>query len=315
MPTVKIVFLVLPHTNLLDMAGAAQVFFEARENGVDIQMEYCSFENSLITSSNLPLGKIKNFKTHKFKKGDYLFIVSADIKYVLSKQLQPEAALLKWINDAYANGANICSVCNGAFLLGKTGLLDGRNCTTHWKRTATLQKIFPKANVLENIIYTEDNGIYTSAGASSGIDIALHIVSKLKGEYFSYKISRELVIYNRRSGNAEQQSVFLSYRNHMHAGVHKVQEWLMENLDKKATLADLAELAFMSIRNLTRIFKKETGISINHYVTLLRKQRMLEFVKNPDISKKQLANLCGLKSEKQVRRILNRSLMYKPRLV
>jgi transcriptional regulator GlxA family with amidase domain len=304
MAVTKIVFLVLPHTNLLDMAGAAQVFFEAKEQGIDLEIGYCSFEKNIISSASLPLGRIQNFSTQKMKTGDYIFIVSADIKYIMSGDMRPDKSLLKWITDAYKNGVNICSVCNGAFLLGQTGLLNGRNCTTHWKRTKELKEKFPAANVMENILFMEDAGIFTSAGASSGIDIALHIISKLRGDYFSYQISRELVIYNRRSGGHVQQSIFLSFRNHMHAGIHKVQDWLQENLDRKISLELLADIAFMSSRNLTRIFKKETGITINEFVTLLRKERIRELVKNPDISRQQIARLCGFKSQKQVSRLL-----------
>lgn len=306
MPATKIVFLILPHTNLLDMAGAAQVFFEAREHGIDIEIEYCSFEKKIITSANLPIGHIKNYRQLKLQAGDYIFIVSADIKYVLSKDLKPEKPLLNWITTSYNEGVNICSVCNGAFLLAQTGLLNGRNCTTHWKRTKTLKEKFPLANVVENILFIEDNGIYTSAGASSGIDIALHIISKLRGDYFSFKISRELLIYNRRSGSQEQQSIFLNFRNHMHTGIHKVQDWLQENPDKKASLPMLADISFMSIRNLTRIFKKETGLTINRYITLLRRERIRSLAKNPDITRRQIARLCGLKSERQITRLLGK---------
>lgn len=300
----KIVFFLLPHTNLLDIAGAAQVFYEGKENGLDIEMDYCSATANIVSSANLPIGKVKNFKQQKVKGGDYIIIGSADIKYILSGKLNPEAALINWITSAYQKGVNICSVCNGGFLLAKTGLLNGRNCTTHWKRTMQLKEACPSANIIENILFVEDNGVYTSAGAASGIDIALHIVSKLRGEYFSYKISRELVVYNRRNGTHQQQSIFLEFRNHMHAGVHKVQDWLQENLDKKTDLQGLADIAFMSNRNLTRIFKKETGVTINEYITLLRKERIRALQKNPDITKKQIAKLCGLKSERQITRLV-----------
>lgn len=302
---VTIAFLVLPHTNLLDMAGASQVFSEARYHGIDLGIEYCSFENGIVSSSNLPLGKLQHYKKLKLKEGDYIFIGSADIRYVLSRELNPDAALLNWVTTSHSKGVHICAICNGAFLLGLTGLLNGRNCTTHWKHTKTLKEKFPLAYVLDNILFIEDTGIYTSAGASSGIDIALHIISKLRGDYFAYQISRELVVYNRRSGGQSQQSIFLGFRNHMHNGVHRVQDWLQENLNKKLTIETLGEIAFMSSRNLTRIFKKETGITINEYITLLRKERIRELINSPDITRKQLAKLCGLKSEKQVTRLLN----------
>lgn len=294
----------LPHSNLLDMAGAAQVFLEAKSHGIPLDLEYCSYEKKICTTVNLPLGNLKKYHACSLKTRDYIFIVSADIEYILSKQFKPERKLLDWIKNAHQIGVNICSVCNGAFLLGKTGLLNGHNCTTHWKRTRALQEKFPKANVLDNILFIEDKGIYTSAGGSSGIDIALDIVSKLRGEYFSYQISRELVIYKRRSGYQNQHSVYLSFRNHMHAGIHKVQDWLQHHLDQKPTLNLLADEALMSTRNLTRIFRKETGITIIDYVTLLRKERIRELLKNPDITRSQIAAFCGLKSEKQVSRLI-----------
>lgn len=301
----RIVFFLLPHTNLLDIAGAAQVFHEAKENGIDIELEYCAAANNIISSANFPIGKMKSYQKVKVKAGDYIIIGSADIKYILSEKLNAETAFSNWLTAAYQGNVNICSVCNGGFLLAKTGLLNGRNCTTHWKRTAQLKEACPSANVIENVIFVEDNGIYTSAGAASGIDIALHIISKLRGDYFSYKISRELVVYNRRNGSHQQHSIFLEFRNHMHAGIHRVQDWLQENLDKKTDLPSLADIAFMSNRNLTRIFKKETGITINEYITLLRKERIRALQKNPDITKIQIAKLCGLKSERQITRLVN----------
>lgn len=305
MAETRIIFLVLPRSNLLDLSGAAQVFFEARESGVDLEIEYCSFAQSIITSANLPLGKIKNFSQLKPGPGDYLFIVSTDFKYIGNKNLCFENKLLEWIRNAYHSGANICCLCNGVFLLAQTGLLDGRNCTTHWKRTKTLKEWFPKVNVVENILFVEDNRIFTNAGASASIDIALHILGKLRNENFAYNISRELVIYNRRSGHHEQQSLHMSYRNHMHAGIHRLQDWLPDHLDRKITLPDLSDIAYMSTRNLTRIFKKETGVTIKDYITLLRKEQIQQLKKNPDMTRKQIAMLCGLKSEKQVTRIMN----------
>lgn len=300
----QILFLVVPNANLLDIAGAAHVFFEAQEYGLDLNIAYCSYEPSVHSTSNLPIGHLSKFQDFSLGKGDCLFIASGDIKHILPYSLKPEKALLDWIVAAHQNGATVCSVCNGAFLLAQTGLLNQRNCTTHWKRTRELRERHPSAKVLDNVLFVEDGGIYTSAGAASGIDIALHLVSKMRDDFFAYQIARELVIYKRRAGSHEQQSIYLSYRNHVHAGIHRVQDWLNKNLDKKTNLMDLAAIANMSDRNFTRIFKKETNITVNQYVTLLRKERIRELMKNPDLSRGQIAQQCGLKSEKQVSRLL-----------
>lgn len=302
---VKIVFLISPKTHFLDLAGPDQVFFEARDYGAPFELEYCSYSDKPSTSSGLPFGKLKHFSRVHLSKGDFIFIPGVDIQLLLSKETTKQDALFNWLKKAYSREVNICTVCTGTFLLAASGLLDGKNCTTHWKRTAQLKKEYPQLNVIENVLFTEDNGIYTSAGIASGIDMALHIVEKLMGEYFAHKVARELVLYMRRSGNQPQESLFLNYRNHIHAGIHKAQDWITENIHKKASLAELARTACMSNRNFTRVFKKETGITVNDFITMVRKEKLKELVKNPDLSRLQLAGHIGLRSERQLSRLIH----------
>lgn len=301
---VSLFFLLLPNSNLLDFAGVAQVFHEARDLGLEINIQFCSFEDHIQTTVNLPLGKIAHFKSQRIQPGDYLFIFSANIDYMLSDKLNPGQDLIDWIVQAKNTGAHVCSLCNGAFLLGKTGLLDHVSCTTHWKRTRELQAYFPLANVKENVLFIEDNGIITSAGSTSGVDVALYVLSKIAGDHFAYKVSRILVVYTRRSGSHAQQSIFLSYRNHVHMGIHRAQDWLQQHLEQKPNLAELAEIAQMSERNFTRIFKKETSVTVNDYMNLLRREKVRELMKNPDLSRVQIANLCGLKSTRHLSRLI-----------
>ena len=300
----KITFLLLPNTNLLDLGGASQVFYEAKDQGLDIVINFCSSQPGINTATGLKLGKIESYKKQKLKRNDCLIILSSDYKYVFSADFNPDAALLNWLIDINRKGVIICAICTGAFLLGKAGLLDGIKCTTHWKRTSELQANFPKAKVQNNIIFTEDKGIYTSAGANSAIDVALHILSKLKDDFFTYKIARELVVYQRKTGAESQHSVYLNYRNHIHSGIHKVQDYLEKNLNQKNMLSDLAEIANMSHRNFCRIFKKETSLTVIAYVNILRKERIKTLLNNPDLSKVNIANQVGLISEKQMNRIL-----------
>lgn len=303
--TTQIVFLILPQIHLMDLAGPDQVFHEAIDFGANIEVKYCSFSDNLATTSGIPLGRIQHFSSIEIKSNDILIVPGADVSYIHSKEFRQHNDLLIWIKNLYAQKVTICSVCTGAFVLAYSGILNGKNCTTHWKRTAELQRCFPNLKVIENVLFNEHDNIYTSAGVASGIDLALHIIEKLEGEHLAHKIARELVIYNRRNGNQPQKSELLSYRNHIHSGIHKVQDYLQENLKQKAALPDLAEIATMSERNFTRIFKRETGITVNTYIQILRKERATELLKNPDLSRTQIANLCGLESNRQLSRILN----------
>ncbi len=247
---------------------------------------------------------MQHFSEVQVKAGDYLIIPGSETSFLSSPEIAQQQDLFDWIVNCHAKKVNLCSVCTGAFFLAMTGLLDGRKCTTHWRLTDRLRQMFPKINVIDNILFTEEDRIFTSAGVTSGIDLALHIIAKIKDDQVSYKIARELVVYNRRSGHDAQHSIHLKYRNHIHSGVHKIQDWLHEKIDKKMVLDDLAELACMSTRNMTRVFKKETGITINDYIYLLRKEKIKELLKNPNLSRRDIAQQCGLKSERQVSRIL-----------
>jgi transcriptional regulator GlxA family with amidase domain len=300
----QIIFLILPHTHLLDLAGPDQVMYEARDRGADLTIHYCSIAPHTKTSNHLPFGKLKHFSKIKINAGDYIFIPGAESAYLLSPGFAQQKSLFAWLKKSHKLKVNICSICTGAYVLAVSGLLDHKRCTTHWQHTTRLGSKFPKANVIDNILFAEQDGIYTSAGVTAGIDLTLHIVGKLTDERIAYEIARELVVYIRRQGNDKQESVFLNYRSHIHSGIHKLQDWLQANIERKSTLQDLADIANMSSRNLTRIFKKETGISINAFVTLIRKDKIKELLKNPDITRQQIAMQCGLKSERQIIRII-----------
>lgn len=301
----KFTFLVLPQIHLMDMAGSDQALLEAIDYGADFAIEYCQLENPVISSAGLPIGNLKHFSEVQFNAGDFLLIPGSNGNYLTSDAFKKQTELLEWIRAAYQKDVNVCSICAGAFVLAECGLLDNIPCTTHFKRTKQLQDLYPKAKVIENILFTQHNGIYTSAGIASGIDLTLHIIEELKGSYFAHLVARELVVYNRRNGQQKQESELLSFRNHIHSGVHKVQDWIIENINQKATLNDLAEIAHMSERNFTRIFKKETAITVNDYITIIRKEKIKEFLKNPDLTRSEIASYVGLQSERQLARLIH----------
>lgn len=303
MPT-RFVFLILPHIHILDLAGADQAIHEAMDYKADFLLEFCGIGENVMTTSGLPFGEVPHFSNQKLETGDFLLIPGSSYAYLTSAAFLKNRSLFDWINKQYEAGVNIGSICMGAFVLAESGLLDGKTCTTHFKKTKELQEAYPKIKVVENILFTDSNGIYTSAGIVSGIDMILHIIEKLKDGHFAHLVARELVIYNRRNGQDAQLSNFLKFRNHIHNGIHKAQDFIVENIQSKLMLTDLALVANMSERSFTRIFKKETAITVNEYITNVRVAMASELMKNPDLSKTTIANRVGLKSERQLSRIL-----------
>ncbi len=302
----KIAFVIPPSVELLDLAGPVQVFTEAQFYGFEISIEFYSFHSKMVSAAGLPFGKIENYNKSNLKEGDFLFIPGIQFES-LERYLKTEKEFFKWLKKSSDSKLNICSVCNGSFLLAKAGLLDNKECTTHWRRAELLQARFPKTKVLTDILYVKSDNIYTSAGISAGIDLALSILEELKGPLLVNKVARGLVVYHRRSHKHTQQSIYLDYRNHINPKIHQVQDFILENIAKKISLAKLATHICMSPRNLSRVFKEVTGITIVEYLTKLRLEKARTLKNNPEYTLSYIASECGFKSVRQLQRILKES--------
>mgnify|MGYP003671750081 CR=1 FL=1 len=302
----KIAFIIPPTVELLDLAGPVQVFTEAKFYGLAIDIEFYQYQDAPISTAGLGFEKIKHYKEAKLKEGDFVFVPGMHFEYVRSIAFRAEKEFFKWLKECSGQNISVGSICNGAFALGHAGLLKDTECTTHWRRVSELQLQFPQAKVVSDILYIKSNNIYTSAGISAGIDLALAILEDLKGPLFTHKVARGLVVYHRRSGNHRQQSIYLDYRNHINPQVHEVQDYLIDNLSKENDIESLAILVGMSSRNLSRVFKEKTGTTVLGYLTLLRKEYANTMMNNPEYTIEYIASKCGFKTARQLQRILKK---------
>ncbi len=299
----KIVFVIPPSVELLDLAGPVQVFMEAKFYGFEISLEFYSFQPNLVSAARLPFGKIESYKKAKLQKGDFVFIPGIHFES-LERQVLTEKAFFKWLAECSKKNINICSVCNAAFVLGQAGLLDNKECTTHWRKVELLQTLFPRAKVLTDVLFVKSENIYTSAGISAGIDLALSILEEITDPQFVNKVARGLVVYHRRSSKHTQQSIYLDCRNHINPKIHQVQDFLIENMASEISVEKLAALVCMSPRNLSRIFKEVTETTIVEYLTKLRFEKATTLKNNPEFTIDYIAAQCGFKSARQLQRIL-----------
>lgn len=302
----KIAFIIPPTVELLDLAGPVQVFTEAKFYGFEIEMEFYTYQDNPISTSGLGFGKLRHFTEALLQEGDFVFVPGMDFDYVNSISFGAERAFFKWLKECSDRHVTVCSICNGAFALGKAGLLKDTECTTHWRRVKELQLQFPQAKVVNDILYIKSNNVYTSAGISAGIDLALAILEDFKGPLFTHKVARGLVVYHRRSGKHKQQSIYLDYRNHINPQVHEVQDYLIDHLSAENNIETLASLVNMSPRNLSRVFKEKTGSTILEYHTLLRKEYANTMLNNPEYTIEYIAAKCGFKTARQLQRILKK---------
>jgi len=300
----KIAFIIPPTVELLDLAGPVQVFTEAKFYGFEADIEFYTYQDNPVSTAGLGFGKLPHYTMAKLKEGDFVFVPGMDYEYVSSIPFRAERAFFNWLKACSDNKMTVCSICNGAFALGYAGLLKDTECTTHWRRVGDLQALFPQAKVLADILYVKSNNVYTSAGISAGIDLALAILEEFKGALFTHKVARGLVVYHRRSGTHKQQSIYLDYRNHINPQVHEVQDYMIDNLSKENSIESLADLVGMSPRNLSRVFKEKTGSTVLEYLTLLRREYAHTMLNNPEYTIEYIASKCGFKSARQLQRIL-----------
>lgn len=300
----KLAFIIPPNVELLDLAGPVQVFTEAKFYGFEADIEFYVYDDEPVSTSGLGFGNVMNFKEAKLKEGDFVFMPGMNFEYVNSISFKAEREFFKWLKESSEKKVTVCSICNGSFALGHAGLLKDTECTTHWRRVKELQLQFPQAKVVADILYIKSNNVYTSAGISAGIDLALAILEDLKGPLFTHKVARGLVVYHRRSGKHKQQSIYLDYRNHINPQVHEVQDYLIDNLSRENKIETLASLVGMSPRNLSRVFKERTGSTIQEYHTLLRIEYANTMLNNPEYTIEYIASQCGFKTARQLQRIL-----------
>jgi transcriptional regulator GlxA family with amidase domain len=303
----KIVFIIPPTVELLDLAGPVQVFTEAKFYGFEVDIEFYLYSNDPVCTSGLGFGKIASFAEAKLDEGDFVFVPGMDQNYIRSHSFRSEKKFFKWLKECTERKINVCSVCNGAFALGEAGLLNEIECTTHWRRVKELQLQFPQAKVLADVLYVKKNYVCTSAGITAGIDLALSILEDLTSAHFTNKVARGLVVYYRRNSKRKQETIYLDYRNHINVRIHEVQDYLVNNIGGDTSITELALIVGMSPRNLTRVFKETTGTTINEYLTQLRLETAKTLLKNPENTMCAIASKCGFKTERQLHRILKNS--------
>ncbi|MEQ1586077.1 MAG: DJ-1/PfpI family protein [Cyclobacteriaceae bacterium] len=266
----KIVFIIPPTVELLDLAGPVQVFTEAKFYGFELKIEFYRYQEEPVSTSGLGFGKLAHFREANVAEGDFIFIPGMDQNYVRTPAFKAEAEFFNWLKECQRNRITVCSVCNGAFALGEAGLLTDIECTTHWRRVNELQLQFPQATVLEDILYVKNKYVCTSGGISAGIDLALSILEEIAGARFTNKVARGLVVYHRRNGKRKQETIYLDYRNHINGKIHDVQDYLIDNFGEETPLTELALRVGMSPEDLSLEFKEATGTTLNEYVCQIR---------------------------------------------
>ena len=222
--------------------------------------------------------------------------------------LAAHPAIAGWAAAVAPRIERLVALCSGSFFLAAAGVLDGLPATTHWSVAALLREKFPKVQVQADAIYLRSGRLWTSAGVTAGIDLALALVEEDFGRGLALQVARDLVVYLKRPGGQSQFSVHLTSQNTSHPGIRAIQDWVLSNLSLPLDVALLADRAAMSERNFRRVFAKEVGSSPLQFIESARLEAGRRLLEEGDLPLKSIAGRVGFASEQPLRKLFLKRL-------
>ncbi|MBK1977908.1 GlxA family transcriptional regulator [Achromobacter xylosoxidans] len=302
------VYFVLPRgIVLLDVAGPAEAFRVANKLCPDAFAQHFCGPSTEVESGipGLHLARIQPLPQKL--PPEALVIVSG----VVGKHIrldEPEArVIIDWLAARHpVDGFTLMTVCAGALFAAAAGLTRQRECTTHHSCLAQLADMDPSARLHDNRIFVEDGNLVSSAGITAGIDLALHMVSRRCGPRVASEVARDMVVYQRRAGTDSALSPWLEHRNHMHPGVHRVQDAVVRNPAAPWSAQSLAEQAHTSSRHLTRLFREHAGCTPMDYLYQIRVALARDMLRETRLNLEMVAEKSGFGSAQHLRRVWRR---------
>jgi transcriptional regulator GlxA family with amidase domain len=307
----RIIVVIVPPVDELDLVGPLQVF-----NSVNRLAGRIIYAIEVVTNAHRLTvegegGVLTFIARHHFNEVegacDSVLLVCG-----LTSRSVRDAALSAWLTNMSGKVRRLGAVCVGVFLLAEAGLLNERRATTHWKFGRELAARYPRVRVEHDPLWVKDGNIYTSAGISAGIDLALAWVEEDCGAGLAHEAARELVLFLRRPGGQPQLSVSLASQASEMTSIRELQIWIAEHLDTRLSVDDLADRMSMSVRNFERVFTREVGTTPSQYVLQMRVEAARRLLERTDGGLKRVASTAGFGSVDVMRRAFVRLLGITP---
>ncbi|MFJ3116449.1 AraC family transcriptional regulator [Pseudomonas protegens] len=307
----SVAVLVFPGVQALDVTGPMDVFCEAnrflpaedhyrlRVIGVEAGAQACS--NGLLLHAHCSF-------TQALEPFDLLLVAGGP--QVPGSQFSP--AFYAWLREACARAKGFGSICNGAFILARAGLLEGRTVTTHWSDAPALAALCPGTRVEADRLYVQDGRLFTSAGVTAGIDLSLYLLAQDHGAGVALSVAKRLVVFTQRTGGQSQFSPFLLPQAETTSTVARVQQHVQDRLQADLSIAELARAVNMSPRNFARVFVREAGVTPAEFVEGARMDAARGMLERSAAPLKTVAYACGFRDAQHMRSVFNRRLGLTP---
>lgn len=308
----RVLHLVYPDVKLLDLCGPLQVLRDAAEyaRGTGSYQSVLVSEHGgeVVTDTGITLNT-RTLSSVRPTARDTVFVPGGNGVYDAAEN----PAIVDWLRTRGLRARILASTCTGAFLLAATGLLDGRRAVTHWRCCDRLRQRHPNVRVEDDPIYIRDGNLWTSAGVTSGIDLALAIVEDDLGRGVALELARNLVVYSKRRGGQSQFSQRLqSQIADTEDTFEKLHEWLARNLTADLRVERLAERSGMSPRTFHRVYTQRTGYTPARVVARARVEAARQLLEDSEVGVKAIAQRCGFGAEEKMRRTFQRELGVSP---
>jgi transcriptional regulator GlxA family with amidase domain len=312
----RIVIAVYEGVSLLDLAGPLEAFRLAsgfggsRESRVTYECSVVSIRGGPLKTANGVELVTKSVRSLGRDPIDTLIVPGA----LAVDDVTRDRALVRWVRDRSPSCRRVCSVCIGSFLLAAAGVLDGRRAATHWLHAPLLAERHPRVTVEPDAIFIRDGAVWSSAGSTTGIDLALAMIEQDAGRALAMNVARILVVYLKRAGGQSQYSALLAAQAESDSeSFSELERWIMEHLKSDLSVNALANRAHMSPRNFARVYAAKRGRTPAKTVEAIRVDAARRRLEETDDRIEAIAEGCGFSSEEQMRCAFLRILKIPPR--
>jgi transcriptional regulator GlxA family with amidase domain len=324
----RVVFVVYPDLQILDLTGPFEVFALANrlasdqgpegprdrsgdsrgQRGPHYELEVVSVEGKPVRSS----GGLEITPDSSVDSSggplDTLVVVGG----TGTLDAVRDERLVAWIGSAARRSRRVASVCSGAFLLARAGLLDGRRATTHWDSCALLAESFPVVTVDPDSIFVRDGNVWTSAGVTTGMDLALALVEDDLGTDVARLVARWLVLFVQRPGGQAQFSAQLSAQRPQRSSLQDLEGWIVDHTGDDLSVTVMAEQVGMSTRTFARVFRQELGVTPAAYVEGVRVEAARRLLETTQRAVAEVARMCGFGTVETMHRVFKRTVRVTP---
>jgi transcriptional regulator GlxA family with amidase domain len=320
---IDVLFVIVPHSLLLDIAGPAEAFRLAnwhREiHGLPprFRLRFAAPKETQNTSVGLSIAGLEPLP-QELGATTWIVVVGQPTKH-LGNVTPAVTTTARWLKRCFGDSLRedsgehrLVTICSGTLLAARAGLLGGRRCTTHHELLDKLRALAPQATVVDNRVFVVDGPLASSAGITAGIDVALHLIAEECGDALAASVAEDMVVYLRRSDRDPEESPFGLHRGHLHTTVHRVQDAIIDEPERDWDMAALAQVGHTTERHLLRLFIEHARVSPLHYLQAIRLERARQALAH-GASVTRAAEFAGFRSDLQMRRAWNRQWGGSPR--